>query len=212
MLISFVRAIILYLLIVIAMRVMGKRQVGELQPTELVVTIILSELAGVPMQNMGIPLVYGIIPIVVLVFLETLFSLLSLKSRKFRQFMQGKAQIVMSKGIVDTDMLKKIRYNLDDLIEQIRIQGYSSFNQIDYMILETNGKISILPKTTPPSCSHFVIREGKFDRDELFYLGKSEDDINKLLQSNGIKNIKEIFYATIDENDSIFYQKIGLEG
>lgn len=146
MAISFIRTIILYLVVVIGLRVMGKRQIGEMQPSELVVAIMISDLATIPMQETGIPLFSGIIPIFTLIVMEILLSQFSLKNKKFRRLMTGKPNVVIHNGKILKDEMKKIRFNMDDLNEQLRIQGYTGIKDINFAILETNGQLSIIPK------------------------------------------------------------------
>ena len=146
MAISFIRTVILYLLVITGLRIMGKRQIGEMQPSELVVAIMISDLAAIPMQEVGIPLMSGIIPILTLIVMEILLSQLSLKNKKFRRLMTGKPNVIIHNGKILKDEMKKIRFNMDDLNEQLRIQGYTGISEINFAILETNGQLSIIPK------------------------------------------------------------------
>ncbi len=151
--ISCVRTVILYLLVVIGLRVMGKRQIGEMQPSELVVAIMISDLATIPMQEIGIPIFYGIIPIFTLIVMEILLSQFSLENKKFRRFMTGKPNVIIHNGKILEDEMKKIRFNMDDLNEQLRIQGYTGVSDINFAILETNGQLSIIPKVKKAQAS-----------------------------------------------------------
>lgn len=146
MAISFIRTIILYILVVIGLRTMGKRQIGEMQPSELVVAIMISDLAAIPMQETGIPLFSGIIPIFTLIIMEILLSQFSLKNKKFRRMLTGKPNVIIHNGKILKEEMKKIRFNMDDLNEQLRIQGYTGIKDINFAILETNGQLSIIPK------------------------------------------------------------------
>ena len=125
---------------------MGKRQVGELQPSELVVAIMISDLASIPMQDIGIPLLSGVIPIFTLIIMEIALSQISLKSRKFRRILTGKPSVIIHNGKMLREEMEKIRFNTDDLKEQLRIQGYVKTDDIQFAILETNGQLSIIPK------------------------------------------------------------------
>ena len=147
MLVTFGRALILYILVVIVMRIMGKRQIGQLQPFELVIAIMISELAAVPMQNTGIPLVYGIIPILTLLILQLLISYLSIKSIRFRALICGKPAILIEKGRIRESELRKEMYTLNDLLEQLRINNCPNVSDVEYAILETNGQLSVIPKS-----------------------------------------------------------------
>lgn len=143
---TFLRTIILYLLVVTGLRIMGKRQVGEMQPSELVVAIMISDLASIPMQDVGIPLLSGVIPIFTLIMVEIALSQISLKNRKFRKLLTGKPSVIIHNGKILRDEMKKLRFNHDDLTEQLRIQGYVRIEDINFAILETNGQLSIIPK------------------------------------------------------------------
>ncbi|MGE5614197.1 MAG: YetF domain-containing protein [Bacillota bacterium] len=147
MLVVFVRALILYLIVVVVMRIMGKRQIGQLQPFELAAAIMISELAAVPMQNTGIPLVNGIIPIITLLAAQLLISFLSLKSIRARALICGKPTILIEKGKIKVKELQKELYTLNDLLEQLRINNYPNVADVEYAVLETNGQLSIIPKS-----------------------------------------------------------------
>ena len=127
-------------------RIMGKRQIGEMQPSELVVAIMISDLATIPMEDIGIPLFSGVIPIFTLIVMEILLSQLSLKNKKFRRLMSGKPNVIIHNGKILEEEMKNLRFNMDDLNEQLRIQGYTGISNINFAILETNGQLSIIPK------------------------------------------------------------------
>ena len=146
MAISFLRTIILYIVVVAGFRIMGKRQIGEMQPSELVVAIMISDLATIPMEDIGIPLFSGVIPIFTLIVMEILLSQLSLKNKKFRRLMSGKPNVIIHNGKILEEEMKNLRFNMDDLNEQLRIQGYTGISNINFAILETNGQLSIIPK------------------------------------------------------------------
>lgn len=146
MAISFLRTVLLYVIVTIVIRMMGKRQVGELEPTELVVTIMISELASIPMQEPGIPLASGLIPILTLFVLEVLFSFLALKNKKIRRFVSGKPSVLVHEGKIDIQEMRNIRFNRDDLMEQLRLSGCANIADVQYAILETNGQLSVLLK------------------------------------------------------------------
>ena len=147
MLVVFVRALVLYIVVVISMRIMGKRQIGQLQPFELAIAIMISELAAVPMQNTGIPLINGIIPILTLLIAQLLVSLLSLKSIRARALLCGKPTILIENGRIKESKLRKELYTLNDLMEQLRIKNYPNIADVEYAILETNGQLSVIPKS-----------------------------------------------------------------
>ena len=139
------RTVILYFLIMIGLRLMGKRQIGELEPSELVLTMMISDLATVPMQDFGIPLLAGVIPILTLLSLSLLLSQLSLLSLRFREVMCGTPAILIRNGEVQQDAMQENRYTLDELLEQLRGQGCTSIEEVQYAVLENSGQLSVLP-------------------------------------------------------------------
>ncbi len=142
----FLRAIILYLFLLVAMRLMGKRQLSEFQPFEFAITLVAADLACIPMSDNTIPIIYGIIPILTLVILHNLLTFCSVKSQRFRKLINGKPVILIDDGIVDTTLLKKCGMTANDLLESLREQGYFRIGEISYAVLETNGKVSVLQK------------------------------------------------------------------
>ena len=167
---AFIRTVILYILIMAGLRLMGKRQIGQLEPSELVLTMMLSDLATVPMQDFGIPLLAGVIPILTLLSLSMLMSQLSLRSLRFRRLVCGTPTVLIHRGVIRQKAMRKNRYTLDELLEELREQGYSDLSEVKYAVLENSGQLSILPwasrapitvwlfvalttKTTPPPTS-----------------------------------------------------------
>lgn len=144
MFIVLIRTIFLYALVILVMRLMGKRQIGELQPYEFVITIMISDLAALPMQDTRLPLILGIIPIVTLLFIKTVLTQLQLKSQAARKFLEGEPSILICKGKINFKALKDQQINLDELMEELRLAGYFDLNEIEYGILENNGQMSFL--------------------------------------------------------------------
>lgn len=144
MFIVLIRTIFLYALVILVMRLMGKRQIGELQPYEFVITIMISDLAALPMQDTRLPLILGIIPIVTLLFIKTVLTQLQLKSQAARKFLEGEPSILICKGKINFKALKSQQINLDELMEELRLAGYFDLNEIEYGILENNGQMSFL--------------------------------------------------------------------
>ena len=142
MLIVLLRTIILYALVILVIRLMGKRQIGELQPYEFVITIMISDLAALPMQDTRLPLILGIIPIITLLFLKIVLSIIQLKSQKARKFLEGEPTILISRGKIHFENLKRQQINLDELMEELRLAGYFDLDEIEYGILENNGQMS----------------------------------------------------------------------
>ncbi|MEF9951310.1 MAG: DUF421 domain-containing protein [Clostridium sp.] len=221
----FYRAVFLYFFVVLAMRIMGKRQIGELQPYELVTAIMLSELAAVPMQDTGIPLLHGIIPIITLIILEVLTSYLTLKFQPFRKVMCGVPSIIIKDGKIIESELRNQRFNLDDLMEEIRLNGYTDVEDIQYAIMETSGKISLVPtfakspvtkedlqlKGNEPSLPISLILDGRVNYTNLKIAGKSTNWLNQKLIEHNISNPKNVLVALIDSNKIFYIQKRGEE-
>lgn len=185
MFISFIRTLILYLVIVLTLRVLGKRQVGELEPSELVVAIMISDLAAVPMQDIGIPLLSGVVPIFTLLALELVASELSLRSVRFRAFLCGKPVFIIRDGIIDQKAMAKNRITLDELSFCLRQNGILDVAQVQYAVLETSGSLTtfLYPKyapltasdagkqTTPPEFPVTVISSGRILEKNLCAIG-----------------------------------------
>ena len=160
MTVSLIRTFVLYSVIILAIRLMGKRQISELQTSELVVTLLISDIASIPMQNADIPIFSGLIPIAVLVSSEIFISTIMLKSSKFRKFICGKPAILINDGKIDQKKMKDLRMTIDDLEEQLRQLDVESIDDIAYAIVETNGKLSVLkkPDKQQPDNSSFNIQ------------------------------------------------------
>lgn len=219
-LIVFVRTLILYIIVIIIMRIMGKRQIGQLQPFELVVAIMISELAAVPMQNTGIPLINGIIPIITLLIAQMAISFIALKSIKARAIICGKPSILIEKGRINEAILRDEMYTLNDLLEQLRNKDMPNIADVEYAILETNGQLSVIPKSNkrPLNPEDMMLKtkyEGlPFDLVVDGYINynnlkKANLDIKWLeqqLENQGVKNIKDVFFASVDSSGSLFYQ------
>ena len=224
MLISFLRTIILYYLIVIALRVMGKRQVGQLEPAELVVTMMISDLATIPMGHVSIPLMHGVIPILTLIVAEATVSFFTLKSRKFRKLMSGAPVILIQHGKVLEKQLEKLRLNLDDLMEELRVNGSPDITDIEYAIFETNGSLSIIEKSSERAAipkdfgfkpkykgmPFLFVCDGKIDAEALKIYGKDENWLNKQFRTAGAKDAQEVLLAGVDEDGEFYIQKRGV--
>ena len=154
MFVVLIRTIILYLLIIVGIRLLGKRQIGELEPSELVLALIIADLASVPMQDNGIPLLSGVIPIVTLLAVASILSVLTVRSIRFRTLLCGRPSIVVENGVVKERELRRNRFTIDELLEELRGQGYADFQAVKFAVLETNGRLSVLPigSDFPRSC------------------------------------------------------------
>ena len=144
MAVPFVRTLLLYLAVVFAVRLMGKRQIGELDPSELVVTILVSDLAAVPMQDLGIPMLSGLVPIAALVMVEILMSFVSLKSRTFRRLLNGQPAIIIRRGQIDQDKLRQLRLTTDEIVEALRKQSVASVGDVKYGVIEPDGTLTVV--------------------------------------------------------------------
>ena len=218
MITAFFRTIILYLLLMCGLRLLGKRQIGDLEPSELVLTLIISDLASVPMQDYGIPLINGVFPIIILLCLSMLLSYFSLKSIRFRSLVCGTPTVIIRDGTILQQSMAKNRLTVDELYEQLRTQGYSDLNSVKYAVLETNGQLSILPYTresplTPQGVQIEVtdrvtlpvllINDGHILSDNLAFLGRDEHWLFEQLRHHQYSSPKEIFILTIDEAGTI---------
>lgn len=213
MFISLIRAVIMYIVVVCAIKFMGKRQIGELEASELVITFMISDIASIPMQNSSQPILSGLIPIGVLVCLEILVSWLMLKSYKFRTLTCGKCVIVINDGKINQKELHKLRINVYDLCEQLRQMNVFSISDVAYAIMETNGKLSVLKKSEkqPPDSSTLkvqteksnldlvVISEGKINDYSLSICCLNRQWINDILSKEKI-NIDDIFMMTANKS------------
>ena len=227
MLLIAVRAIILYTLVVLVMRLMGKRQIGQLQPFELVVTIVIAELAVIPMSNTGIPLINGIIGILVLLAAEVFLSLIVLRSEKIRGIICGVPTILIENGRPVPENMHKLRMNLNDLLEQLRDKEYPNVSDIAYAFLENNGTLSVIPKAearpptvkdlgmaavTDPNLPITLILDGEINHKNLQIAGITEDSLLQQARSQQIQNPEDIFFAQYNTAGQIdFYPREGDE-
>lgn len=211
MLTSFFRTLILLVVVVLAVRIMGKRQIGQLQPAELVVTILLSEIAATPMQDNDIPMLNTIIAIFVLISVEILMSVLSMKSLKMRSILQGNPVIVIKKGEIDRKQMERLRFTLDDLLEALRQKDVFDISQVDYAVAETDGSLSVLLKSENQTVTNgdmniqkedngmptVIVMDGKIALSGAKESGIGEEKIKKLIKKTGLKT-EEIYLMTVD--------------
>ena len=216
MITALLRTLILYLLIMAGLRLMGKRQIGQLEPSELVLTMMISDLATVPMQDFGIPLLSGVIPILTLLALSLLLSQLSMQNLRFRELMCGTPAILICNGKLRQEAMRKNRYTLDELLEQLRGQGILSINEVQYAILENSGQLSILPwaKRKPPTAEDLglapendalptiLINDGRVLRKNLPRCGRDEAWLDKVLHQEH-RRAEEVFLLTVDTSGAV---------
>ena len=221
MLIVFVRSVILYIVIVFSIRLMGKHQLGELSPNEFVIAILISNIATLPAENSDIPLVRGVIPVITLVCLDVIVSTLSFKSRKIRRLVSGSPKVVISDGKVIQKELKNIRYTTDDLMESMRNQGIFDISQVQFAIVETNGKLSFYLKPpyqplTPETKAHTVptsnppvtvIDDGEVITSSMKFINMTDKQLELFLSNNHI-TVEEVFLFSSDgKNKNILIRK-----
>ena len=218
MITAFFRTAILYLLLIVGLRLTGKRQIGELEPIELVLTMLLSDLASVPMQDFGIPLVNGVIPIVTLLAMSMLLSCVSLRNVRFRTLICGKPAIIIRNGRLQQDAMRHNRLTLDELFEELRTQGVTDISDVKYAVLETGGQLSVLLRTaaqpaTPEQmrldCEDdvflptVIINDGRLLRGNLRQSGHDEAWLQAQLSENGVDAPSQVFLLSIDERGEI---------
>ena len=215
---GFLRTIILYILITAGVRLMGKRQVGELEPSELVLSLIIADLASVPMQDYGIPLLTGVVPIITLLSLTMILSVLTMKSIRFRALMCGRPSIMVQNGALNQREMSRNRLTVDELLEELRGKGYTDLSQIKYAILETNGQLSVLPYANqkPPAARDLkvsveegglprvVVSDGKLLERNLKALGHDRPWLDKQLSQRGCRDMSQVFLLLVDEADAIY--------
>ena len=198
MLIIIIRTILLFLLIVFSLRLMGKKQLGELQPSELVTTIMISNIATLALEDSSTPMLMGVIPILMIVCLDVILSGILLKNARIRKTVSGTARVVISDGTVDQAELKNLRYTIDDLTEAMRDQGIFDISQVQYAIVETTGKINFLQKEQPAkNPPEIIIRDGELNRDALARTPLGEGWVMKILGLNKAK-LPDVFLMSAD--------------
>lgn len=217
-----IRAIILYVVITFSLRLMGKRQLGELQPSELVVTILISNIASIPVEEPSVPLLMGIVPIFTLVCIDVILSAVMVGSPRFRRLIIGSPRVIISEGVILQKEMKRLRYTVDDLVEAMREQQIFDLGEVYYAIVETTGKINFMQRkdfqsatrsdverggstSDPPSV---VIRDGVADDEQLKLLGLGKGWLNEKLRENSV-SAKQVFLMTADKNGAVILIKKG---
>lgn len=220
---SVFRVLITYLFVLIVLRTMGKRQIGQMQPFEFVITLIIADLATVPMSEHTLPLLYGIIPVITLLLVHYLFTLLARKSMFFRKVLNGKNVVIMDPDGVNYSALKKLNLTFNDLIESTRIAGFMNLSDVGFVIAETNGKMSVIPKTASSpvvkenlaikqdeaTMPTIIVSDGKIMKTNSENIGIDSKKIEKFVLKLCGKNcaIKDICIFTLDNLGNAFIQK-----
>lgn len=214
------RAIIIYLVVLFIFRIMGKRQIGQMQPFELVLTLIIADLATIPMAEVSVPVLHGIVPLFTLTILHLILTLISKNSAWFSRFISGKPMIIINPNGIDYKMLKMLNLSIDDVLAGLRNCGYFSISQVQYAIMETNGKITVLPKAdfAPVTNADLetnaddsfipitLVNEGKFMNENLKVANMSQKQVLDIISGQGEKNIKQVLLLTVDKSGKAYFQ------
>ena len=221
MAIIFIRTVILYFAILVSMRVMGKRQLGELEISEFIVAALIADLAATPLQDIGIPLLNGLLPIMIMFCLEIIIAGLNMKSIKLRKLTYGKPEIIIRNGRIDRDSMLRNRFTVDELMQELRAQGQNDASKIAYGVLETNGQLSlILTGSEQPATAsmlgaapaetgyaHIIINDGRILDKNLVLLGRDRRWLENELKRRNIKSADEVYILTLSETGNVFCQR-----
>lgn len=228
MLTIIIRSILIYLIVLLVFRLMGKRQLGQMQPFELVLTLIIADLATIPMAEVSVPVLHGVVPLLTLVVLHFLLTLISRSSQQLSKIISGKPVILVNPKGIDYQAMKKLNLSTDDIFAALRECGYFSLSQIQYAIMETNGKVSVMPKADYAPVTNgdlntkvedsfipiVLISEGKIIKENIELAGINEDEIQKIISQNSSKSkkIKDVLLLTIDKTGQTYLQMKEGEG
>lgn len=208
-----IRTVVIFATLFVVMRLMGKRQIGEMQPYELVITLIISELACIPMEDTSIPLLYGVISILTVYLLHQIVCIVDLNFRGAKAVLSGSPSIVLNKNGIDDTQLKKNNLDVSDLIESLRVEGYFSLDAVDYAMYESEGTFSALPKKDyqdmQASLPVILVDEGKFDEKNVAITKRSKEYYFDVLREQGCVDVKKILVMTVDGNGKVYLQEKG---
>jgi len=202
----FVRTIIIYFFLSLALKIMGKRQLGELEISELVSTLVISEVAALPVADPDIPLLNAIVPVILIVCLEIVISYAKNKSEKLKKYVEGEPIFVIYRGKLRQNVLNDNRISLNELLCELRMQGTGDISNVYYAILEPNGKLSVFEKESGGAFSHTVIIDTEINTEELKNLGYNEDWLKKELKRLRVKQ-NDVFLLTVDDDKNIYVIK-----
>ena len=209
----FIRTVIIFVTLFIVMRLMGKRQIGEMQPYELVITLIIAELACIPMEDTSIPLLYGVISILTVYFLHQIVCIIDLNFRGAKVVLSGAPSIVLNKNGIDATQLKKNNLDVSDLIESLRVEGYFSLDAVEYALYESEGTFSALPKKNyenlQTSLPVIIVDEGKFIDKNVALTKQSESYYKEILRGQGCDELKKVLVMTVDGEGKVYLQRKG---
>ncbi|MBQ7884562.1 MAG: DUF421 domain-containing protein [Clostridia bacterium] len=221
MITTIIRVFIIYTVVLLVFRLMGKRQIGQMQPFEFVLTLIIADLATLPMSEISIPILNGIVPLLTLVVFHFVLTSLTRISTKFSNFISGKPVIVIDRSGINYKSLKQLNITIDDLFEAIRGQGYFSFSEVEYAIMETTGTVSVMPKPafSPVTKADMqikeqsdtlpltIITEGEYMQDNLNLSHKPKEFFDNLLKKLNVKSVKQVLILTITKGGEVFFQE-----
>lgn len=209
----FIRTIIIFIATLIVMRLMGKRQIGEMQPYELVITLIIADLACIPMADNSIPLLYGLVAILAIYLMHQIICLLDLNFNAAKAIVSGIPSVVLNKNGIDDAQLKKNNLDVSDLIESLRVEGYFSLDAVQYALYEAEGTFSALPKpdyeSLQSSLPVILIDEGKFDQKNIDLTKRDKKYYLDVLKKHGCNNLKKVLVMTVDGNGKVYFQQKG---
>ncbi|MDD3397339.1 MAG: DUF421 domain-containing protein [Clostridia bacterium] len=220
MLTLIIRSTLIYLLVLLVFRLMGKRQIGQMQPFELVLTLIIADLATIPMTEISIPILHGVVPLITLVVVHFFLTFISKKSTKVGEFISGKPIVIINPNGIDYKSLQELDITIDDLFEAIRTGGHFNLEEIQYAIMETNGSLSVLPKSAFEPATNSTLKlkapentvpvtlvsEGLIVKNNLENAKLTKTDIEDIMKKAKIPNIKDILVLTINKTGSIYIQ------
>lgn len=221
MIITIIRTFILYIFVTLGIRLMGKRQIGDMQPNELVVTLLISEIAAIPLQDTSQPILDGVVAIFVLVILEIIISVISMKSMFMRKIMNGKSAVIIKNGVIDQNVMRRVRMTVLDLVELLRGQNVFDISTVAFAVLEVNGELSVLLKSSeqPATAGDLkikkskealplpVISDGKIIKESLEALEIEEKDVIDKLTANNTE-VKNVFLMSLDRYDNFSITKM----
>jgi len=224
MVVLILRAFVLYIFIIFVMRVMGKREIGQLQPFELAITLIIADLLVIPMENTGVPLINGIIPVLIITFSQMFFSYLTVKNERIQQIMSGKPTVMIRNGNLVEENLINQNYNITELIEQLRLNGVERIDDVECAMLETNGQLSVILKTLkrPVTVEDMgivkqfegipveIILDGKFISENFNRANITKEEIEKELERRNL-TADRVFFASVDAQRKFMIQEKQVE-
>lgn len=216
------RTVIVYAILIISLKLMGKRQIGEIQLSEFVITLLIAELASYSVMDSDIPLIYVFVPIITLIAAEIIVSYIGLKSRAVKNFVEPAPSILIERGVIIEERLMNVRFTISELISEVRLKGYADITAVDYAILESNGKLSVIPKPDEQSLSagefrgankidtsgimHPVVVGGELSPRSIAQAGKTPEWVMKTAADHGYTGLGDIFLMLADNADKVFIQ------